>query len=542
MKGKKRKQVRRLAAAALALSVLMSSPAYAAELGGSGSVTSGSASTGTTSSPVLSFTDVSAQHWAIKHITKLASMGVIQGYEKGEYRPENSVSQQEVIVMALRLMGLEGEALKNKTETVLPFVVDSYFKPYVAYAFDRGLIDLKEETQGTTSSTAWGAREASREWVAKLVIRAIGKQSDAQQLASSPVTFKDSKDFSSWASGYVNEAVALGIVQGFEDNSFQPKGKVTRAQMATFLSRADKNLTSRTDRVTTGYVMSLSDRKISVMNASGDTKEYNLSSDTVIYNAKDDTRIPISKIKLTNEVYLVQNSGNALYIELTNEQQKLETVEGTLKNVFVNQMMVVLQQGGTENVFNLDPKVTVTDKDGRGMSLNDIAPGSVVQLQRNTLLKEQKYSQIIVTQVPVSKVAEGTVLSIDKDQGKVSFLEKTTVQTETYSIGSKAVIKLADGTAADLSRLHVGDTVSYEIKTNELVSVTVKKATDVGSTVTGTLTSLSDDKKILTITRTGGATGLAAYYLADNAIVNIDGLSNASLFDLVPGMSSSWIC
>ncbi|MCZ8512993.1 S-layer homology domain-containing protein [Paenibacillus filicis] len=527
MKGNNRKQVRKLAAAALAFSVLMSSPAYAADIAGSGTTVSTQA--------IPSFTDVSSTHWALKHITKLAAMGVIQGYEKGEYRPENSVSQQEVIVMALRLMGLEGEVQKSKTDIVLPFAVDSYFKPYVAYAFDKGLINIQEEADGTNAKTAWGAREATREWVAKLVIRAIGKQSLAQQQASAPVSFKDGKDFSSWATGYVNAAVSLNIVQGFEDNSFQPKGKVTRAQMATFLSRADKNLTTRTDRVVTGYVMSLTDRKISVMNANGDTKDYNLSTDTVIYNAKDDSRIPASAIKLTNEVYVVQSSGNALYIELTNDQQKLETIEGTLNQVVLSDMILLLQQGSNQKVVYLDPNVAVTDKDGRGMSLSSIAPGSVIQLSRNTLLKEQKFSQIVVKQIPVSKQAEGTVTNIDKTQNKITFLEKTTGQPETYSIAANAFVTLPDGTPADLSRLHIGDQVSYNVKTNEMSSVTVKKTADVSTTVQGTLSSISDDKKILTITRAGGTNELGAYYLADNAIVTIDGLTNASLYDLEAG-------
>lgn len=519
---------RRLAAAALALSLLASSPAYAADSGGSSSVTAGSALT-------VSFSDVSASHWAIKHITKLAAMGVIQGFEKAEFRPENSVTQQDAIIMAVRLMGLESEALKNKADTVLPFSVDNYAKPYVAYAIDRSLIDIQEETEGQTAKTAWGSREATREWVARLVIRAIGKQSVANEQAQLPVSFADSSDFSSWAGGYVNAASSLGIVQGFENNSFQPKGKVTRAQMATFFSRSDKYLATRIDRVVTGYVMGLTDNSISIMNAQGETKMYTISSATSLYSGKDDTRIPASKIKLTNEVYLIQNQGNALYIELTNEEQKMETVEGTLNKVLVNQMMVLLQQNGTENVYYLDPSVVVTDKDGRGLSLSMIAQGSVIQLQRNTLLKEQKYSQLIVKQIPVSKQAEGTVLSISKEQNQIVFLESSTGQNETYPIAARAFVTLADGTTTDLTRLHVGDTVVYNVQTNELVSVTIKKAADVGLTVQGTLTSLSDDKKILTIARTGGATGLGAYYLADNALVTIEGLANASLYDLEIG-------
>ncbi|KEQ26043.1 S-layer homology domain-containing protein [Paenibacillus tyrfis] len=528
MKSINSRQARRLAAAVLALSLAFGSPVFAAAAETKSNISTGS------SVSSQRFTDVGDQHWAIKHVTKLASLGVIEGYEKGEYRPENSVSQQEVIVMALRFMGLESEVTKSKAGTALPFTVDNFFKPYVAYAIDHGLINIQEETaDGTNAKTAWGAKEASREWVAKLVIRAIGKQELANQQAQSSSSFTDSKNFSSWAAGYINAAVSLKIVQGFEDNSFKPKDKVTRAQMATFLSRADKESTSRSSRVVTGYVMELTDRKISVLNANGQTTEYTLSSDTALYSGKDDSRISLSNIKLTNEVYLVQNQGAALYIELTNDQQKMETYEGTLAEIFTDRMMASIQRNGKNELYDLFPTVTVTDKDGRGLSLSSLTPGSVVELKRNTLLKESKISQIVLKQTPVSKTSEGTVLSLNKDSNQVTFLEQGTGQNESFTLTTRTVVRLQDGTTADLSKLRVGDAVSYEVKANELQVVSVKKPADFSQSVEGTMASLSSDKRILTINKAGGSLG--AYHIADNAIITIDGLTNPSLFDIESG-------
>ncbi|MED4599551.1 S-layer homology domain-containing protein [Paenibacillus validus] len=527
MNRKKKKQTRKLTAAVLALTLAFSGSAFAAD--------PVPTTTSSSSGLVLRFSDVEASHWAIKHVTKLASLGIIQGYEKAEYRPENTVSQQDVIIMAIRMMGLEDEALANKAETVLPVLVSDYAKPYVAYAFDKGLILPAEELESTPAKSVWGSRDASREWVAKLVIRAIDKTDLAKQHASSTVPFTDAADFSAWAKGYVNAAVLLGIVQGFEDGGFKPGGKVTRAQMATFLSRADKELTTRSERVTIGYVMELTDKKISVLNDKNETITYNLSADTVIYNAKDDSRIPLSQIKLTNQVYLVQNLNNALYVELTDESEKMEIVEATLNDVFLDQMIVSVQQGNQKKLFELSSNVSVTDKDGRGQSIGSIPLGSVIELKRNTLLKETKITHIVVKQVPLSKTAEGTVLSVDKTQNVISLLEKTSGQSETYSLVDPVLVTLQDGTPADLSRLHVGDSVGYEVKANKLVSVSVKKQADVVTTVQGTLTAdVSKDSRIITITKSGGSS-LASYFVNDNAIVSINGLSAASLFDLEKG-------
>ncbi|WP_284640143.1 S-layer homology domain-containing protein [Paenibacillus silviterrae] len=526
MKRRRNKQLRKLSATVLAVSLLMSSTAYADTIIPSSTTPSAAAAAGL----VLSFSDVTAQHWAIKHVTKLASLGIIQGYERNEYRPENSVSQQEVIVMALRMMGLENEVKRSRTETVLPFAVDDFFKPYVAYAFDKGLITVQEETQGTTTKTAWGSREATREWVAKLVIRAIGKQALANQLSSAQTSFSDGQEFSSWGGGYINAAASLKIVQGFEDNSFQPKGKVTRAQMATFLSRADAHMTTRSERVTIGYVMERTDNKLVVQNAIGEQYDFSLSADTVFYSGKDDSRIPSTNLKITNEVYVVSYGNNALYIEQTNDQEKLEVFEGTLNEVFVNQMVLSLQQANGKNLFELDGKVTVTDAEGRGLSLGSIVPGSIVELKRNPLVKSTKITQVVVKQAPVSKVAEGTVVSVNREQNQITFLEATGNQNETYPISARVFVTLPDGSAAELSKLRVGDFVSYDVKANELASVTVRKQADVTVSTQGKLVSINHDSRILTVT--DSSSKLGSYYLADNAIVEIEGLTNPSFYDI----------
>ena len=48
--------------------------------------------------------------------------------------------------------------------------------------------------------------------------------------------FTDASDIAAWAVEDVNNAVGLGIINGMDDGSFQPKANATRAQAATMLS------------------------------------------------------------------------------------------------------------------------------------------------------------------------------------------------------------------------------------------------------------------------------------------------------------------
>ena len=49
------------------------------------------------------FTDVYLDRWSYEYITKLASIGVVNGYENGEFRPSNYVSRAEIVTMLKRI-------------------------------------------------------------------------------------------------------------------------------------------------------------------------------------------------------------------------------------------------------------------------------------------------------------------------------------------------------------------------------------------------------------------------------------------------------
>lgn len=53
------------------------------------------------------FSDVNLGFWAEKHIHKLAALDILKG-NNGKFRPNDDVTQQEAITMAIRFMGLQG--------------------------------------------------------------------------------------------------------------------------------------------------------------------------------------------------------------------------------------------------------------------------------------------------------------------------------------------------------------------------------------------------------------------------------------------------
>ena len=77
-------------------------------------------------------------------------------------------------------------------------------------------------------------KEISREEMASMVAKAAAYKNVEAKAADKK--FTDASDIAAWAVEDVNNAVGLGIINGMDDGSFQPKANATRAQAATMLS------------------------------------------------------------------------------------------------------------------------------------------------------------------------------------------------------------------------------------------------------------------------------------------------------------------
>ncbi|MFC0214781.1 S-layer homology domain-containing protein [Paenibacillus chartarius] len=509
--------------AAVASMVLAAVPAAAAETTG----TSASASAST--SIRTKFPDVGANHWALQHVTKLAIEGIVEGNENGEYKPDDAVTQEQVLIMVMRALGADEEINENETTYNLPFTVSSFAQKYVGEALSRKLITLEEETSANGAAKNWGTRPATREWVAKIMVRMLGQETE-----SGTPDFKDSAKISSWAKGYVNQAVKLGLVQGFEDGTFQPQGSITRAQMATFLSRSEKHAKVKSARYKKGYFSAIGGGKLVLQNEDGTYLTYNLPEETPFYGKNEGETIAASSLKPTYEVSILQAGGTAYYVELVSDQLQLETHSGSMLDVNLAGLKLYLMVEGSLKEFQLSDDVAVIDENGEGSSLAALTKNATVEVQRNKLVKSDKFTQIVVKGVPVSKTSEGTVQEIDRNAKVFKVLDKTSGQIETYDLSAYVNVTLIGGGQGDLSSLHVGDTVSYSVKENQLSAVTVTKQIDIGSAVKGTLIdSVNSKLGVMTIRTTNGE--LKAYELSDTVRVAIEGKTSAGLNDLIAG-------
>ncbi|MBD2863348.1 S-layer homology domain-containing protein [Paenibacillus oceani] len=253
-----------------------------------------------------SFSDVSADSWAYKYITKIAALGIAEGDDAGNFNAEAPISHQEAVIMALRFMGYDQVPDANGNDS-FPHKADEWADDWAEFAASAGLLVASEENE----TGYWGREQASREWIVKLVIRVLGEQQTADTLAASPTRFADDNEISAQSRGYINAAYQMDIIGGFPDGTFQPQAMVTRAQMAAILGNAEKLMAQPANRAIRGKVIGYSPKEIEVISSGGAAEAYTLSPNAVIYGSEGLGSEP----HIGENVLVIHNNGLAYFVE-----------------------------------------------------------------------------------------------------------------------------------------------------------------------------------------------------------------------------------
>lgn len=522
MNNKKRKPFAVMTSAALAISLLMSPASAGVLAAGTGTTVTTTNATTTAPAVKISFPDVPTTHWAKSHISKLAAAGIVRGYVTGNFSPNNDVTQQEAIVMVIRMIGLEEEALAGSGDVVTGFREDAFFTKYVVKALEEKIIDLAEETMAAAADDSpWGSRPATREWISKLVIRAIGEAP-----ATGALTFADANQITPIMAGYVAKAQSLQLIAGFTDNTFKPKDPVTRAQIATILSRADKYIPDDPAKYVSGYIVNRSAAALELQTTAGTLRTLTINPETLVFD-EEGNALSLTELTSLTTVRVIQQNDQAYYIEVSDQSVQMESIEGELLAYNPGDRTVVVERtDGAMELFNLSANATISNAQGGAITMAQLKEGSDIRLQR--IQGASEVISIVVTREAYNASGIAVAEDVNLQKREVTFNDATGA-TVKYPVSEGAVITVKGEAASGLASLQFGDTFTYEIRDSVItaIDITVQKFV----TVSGTFQVHAGN----TITILEKGIEPKAFFLRNNARVNIDGLTNPSLDDLQVG-------
>jgi len=462
----------------------------------------------------LRFSDLDKARWALGAIARLRGLGIVNGYGGNIFRPQNPVKQAEALTMIVKAFGLEEEAqeldkrfrgfyaerdneyrksFKIKAKAVkeweehqeeednaavrfffadgikLPYVGAStrWALGYVLLAVDQGWVEISE---------IFPEKPASREWIAKVMVRALGYGEEAEAKMDTELPFLDAASVSPDARGYVAQAVEIGLFHGYDDNTFQPQRTVTRAEMATILDRFIENeLPAETPYHVTGVVKEVSQSSITVSLKSGRQITYSISEDVLVVFGK----VPgtVTDIKAGDSVQILSNGkGVALLIMVKNRQnpREDETTEiyGEIVATFLTsdgKPGITLKVEGEESKSLVLADDCVITHGFQELSVSHLTLGDRVvaevegeEVTRISIVSQTVSGKIYGTINSISLMPEGVVLDVLDDAG------------ESYAVRLRADVRIAYGSQIlDPEDLSIGDRILVRLENNLAYQVTV---------------------------------------------------------------------
>ncbi|MDF9409432.1 S-layer homology domain-containing protein [Pelotomaculum isophthalicicum JI] len=167
-------------------------------------------------------------HWAKSAILKMSAIGVFKGDGDGTFRPDDPITQVEVVALAARISNYDEVPQANDlTENDLVGVPD-WAKVSVCEAVYNGVINLNRFHSSV---------QASRVQAAVMIAKAI----KLQPVDTSDMPFNDKILISQEDAGYIMALYQQGIILGNPDGKFNPNSAITRAEISTIMERVIDN-------------------------------------------------------------------------------------------------------------------------------------------------------------------------------------------------------------------------------------------------------------------------------------------------------------
>lgn len=185
------------------------------------------------------YSDLSSNHWAYMPINEMSDKGILSGYPDGTFGPDKSITRAEFAKILVLSLNLNDKVKNSIFSDVSPSfwgydyinIASNYLSGYT----DGNVVLFKPDD------------EAVREDVAVAVVMAAGLQNSNYNLNTLD-KFSDKNDISENLKKYVAIAVENDLMHGNTNGTFNPKGKLTRAEVCQLM----KNTTSELEKIAIG--------------------------------------------------------------------------------------------------------------------------------------------------------------------------------------------------------------------------------------------------------------------------------------------------
>ena len=183
------------------------------------------------------FTDVT-KNWAYPGIQYCVTHGIMGGMGDGTFAPTGTTTRAQIVQI---LYNLEGTPAVSGT-TPFTDLTANWYKPAILWAYQNNVV------AGTSPTTFAPDQPVTREQIAVILTQFIFNvlKMERTWTPADLSTFPDGANVSSWAKEAMQDAVALGLINGTKASDglvyIDPQGSAARQQVATILMNFCQNV------------------------------------------------------------------------------------------------------------------------------------------------------------------------------------------------------------------------------------------------------------------------------------------------------------
>ena len=183
------------------------------------------------------FTDVE-KNWAYPGIQYCVTHGIMGGMGDGTFAPTGTTTRAQIVQI---LYNLEGTPAVSGT-TPFTDLTANWYKPAILWAYQNNVV------AGTSPTTFAPDRPVTREQIAVILTQYMFHvlKMERTWTPADLSTFPDGAQVSSWAKEAMQDAVALGLINGTKASDgvvyLDPQGSAARQQVATILMNFCQNV------------------------------------------------------------------------------------------------------------------------------------------------------------------------------------------------------------------------------------------------------------------------------------------------------------
>lgn len=478
------------------------------------------------------FSDVTNENygWAVEAVDSMAEEKIILGYEDATFRPANTVTKLESLVLAARILGVNNSANSDLTDVFKEkYSSDTekydlaYGKDELAYLLGKNVISSAELADYVGGANA--SQGLKRYELAVLLTKAMGAEETVKKNLASVLDYSDESSIPSFAKKYVEYVTEQGLMQGMSATEFSPNTEVTRAQMAVVLYKLKNNA----EFENLSAIVTNVDPLIGVMKFKGKNDEpYGYTVNDSVVLRFEGEKISIDDVSIGYECVITTKKGALFAIDFITPDVE-ETFKGSISTIKNNskagtstiKFNKFLDSGDKETVEYTTAESVLVTYEGEKSTVTSLKTGDYAEVT----LKKGKIT--LINAKSKTETVKGIVKEIyTSDLGVYVKITDTDNNEVSYTAGNEITVSKSGTNDATLSDVRSGDSVSMTLEYGYITKIV---ATSKTSNTTGFIEEINISSSPSVKVKLNGES--KTYPLASDVAITVNGAAG-TIYDL----------